>query len=322
MPKGIVLVSGATGLVGRRLVPRLVERFATVRVLSRSIAGVGAEDLAGPGAGGVGGGSPSRGRIERRSWDGIDPGAAAVTGLDAIVHLAGEPIFGGLPTAARRERLRESRVASTRRIVERIAALAPGSRPRTLVCASAVGIYGDRGDEVLDETSPPGEGFLAELCRDWEEAASAAEALGLRVVRVRIGVVLAREGGALALMRIPFSLGVGGRLGSGQQGFPWIHIDDLVGILLAALEREDVQGALNAVAPELVRNRELTSTLAKVLHRPAILPVPGFALRALLGPLAGELLGSRCVRPRRLEELGFTFRHPTLETALTAELAG
>lgn len=301
-----MLVSGATGLVGRRLVPLLVERFSTVRVLSRSAGGSGA---GGPGA------------IERRSWDGIDPGAAAVAGVDAVVHLAGEPIFGGLPTAARRASLRESRVASTRRIVERIGALPKEARPRVLVCASAVGFYGDRGDESLPETAAPGSGFLAELCRDWEEAATAAEALGLRVVRVRIGVVLAHEGGALALMRIPFSLGLGGRLGSGLQGFPWIHIDDLVEVLLVALEREDLSGAINAVAPESVNNFELTRALARGLGRPAFIPVPGFALRALLGPLAGELLGSRRVVPKRLLELGFAFRHPTLESALAAELS-
>ncbi|MBK7949376.1 MAG: TIGR01777 family protein [Deltaproteobacteria bacterium] len=331
-----MLVSGATGLVGRRLVPRLAERFATVRVLSRSgggsgVGNVGPEGGADAAAGGVleggrsrevaGDGAGRAGVIERRSWDGVDPGAAAITELDAVVHLAGEPIFGGLPTAARRARLRESRVASTRRIVERIAALAPGARPRVLVCASAVGFYGDRGEEILAETAAPGSGFLAELCRDWEEAATAAEALGLRVVRVRIGVVLAREGGALALMRIPFSLGVGGRLGSGRQGFPWIHIDDLVEVLLAALEREDLSGAINAVAPESVRNLDLTTALARGLGRPARIPVPGFALRALLGPLAGELLGSRRVVPKRLLETGFVFRHPTLESALAAELS-
>ncbi|MBY0399725.1 DUF1731 domain-containing protein, partial [Myxococcota bacterium] len=150
-----------------------------------------------------------------------------------------------------------------------------------------------------------------------EEAASSAEALGLRVVRLRIGVVLAREGGALALMRIPFSLGLGGRLGTGRQAFPWIHIDDLVGIILAALDRPELHGAINAVAPETVSNLELTRALAGVLRRPAMLPVPAFALRALL---AGELLGSRRVVPKRLLETGFAFRHPNLESALAAEL--
>lgn len=301
MREGGVLISGATGLVGRRLVPRLAERFARVRTLSRS-------------------GGAARGRIEPASWDGVDPGAAALGGLEAVVHLAGEPIFGGLPTKARLERIRESRVASTRRIVERMAALAPDTRPKTFVCASAVGIYGDRGEERLDEQAAPGEGFLAELCRDWEAEAAQAEALGVRVVSLRIGVVLAREGGALALMRIPFSLGLGGRLGDGRQFFPWIHLDDLVEAALFALERDDLRGAVNAVAPEAVRNLELTQALAGVLGRPAVLPAPAFAMRAALGVLAGELLGSRQVVPAKLLAAGFAFRHPTLEGALREAL--
>jgi len=304
--QGCVLVSGATGLVGRRLVPRLAEGFARVRVLSRSAAGAGA--FAGLSA------------VEPHAWDGVDPGPAAVVGLDAVVHLAGEPLFGGLPTKARLARVRESRIASTRRIVERLAALPAGGRPRVLVSASAVGIYGDRGEERLDEASAPGTGFLAELCRDWEAEASRAESLGVRVVRLRIGVVLAREGGALALMRIPFSLGLGGRLGHGAQHFPWIHADDLVESIRFALARDELAGAVNAVAPAPVRNVELTRTLARVLGRKAFVPVPAFALRAAMGPLAVELLGGRQVVPKRLLEAGFRFRHADLETALRSEL--
>jgi uncharacterized protein len=307
MGEGCVLVSGATGLVGRRLVPRLAERFASVRVLSRS------------GGGGLSG-ATARSGPDVRSWDGVDPGAAAVVGLDAIVHLAGEPIFGGLPTKERLARIRESRVASTRRIVERIEALPADARPRTLVCASAVGIYGDRGEEELSEESAPGSGLLADLCRDWEAAARAAEGLGLRVVRLRIGVVLAREGGALGLMRTPFAFGLGGRLGSGRQFFPWIQIDDLVEAILFALGQPALHGAVNAVAPAADSNRVLTETLARVLRRPAFVPVPGFALKLLMGPLAGELLGSRRVVPRRLLESGFAFRYATLDSALAAEL--
>lgn len=307
MTEGCVLVSGATGLVGRRLVPKLAERFASVRVLSRS-------------GGGGQVGTPGRADRDLRGWDGVDPGAAAVVGLDAIVHLAGEPIFGGLPTKARLARIRESRIASTRRIVERLRALPANARPRTLVCASAVGIYGDRGDDELSEESAPGSGLLAELCRDWEAAASAAEGLGVRVVRLRIGVVLASEGGALRLMRIPFSLGLGGRLGSGRQFFPWIQIDDLVEAILFALAQPTLQGAVNAVAPAADSNRVLTETLARVLRRPAPLPVPAFALKLVMGPLAGELLGSRRVVPKRLVESGFAYRHATLESALAAEL--
>lgn len=308
MAKGCVLVSGATGLVGRRLVPRLAERFASVRLLSRSGGQASAT-------------APVRTDRDVRSWDGVDPGAAAIQGLDAIVHLAGEPIFGGLPTKARLARIRESRIASTHRIVERIAALPANARPRTLVCASAVGIYGDRGEEELSEASGSGAGLLADLCRDWEAAASAAEDLGLRVVRLRIGVVLAREGGALGLMRIPFSLGLGGRLGNGRQYFPWIQIDDLVEAILFALAQPTLQGPVNAVAPAADSNRVLTETLARVLRRPAFLPVPALALKLVMGPLAGELLGSRRVVPKRLLESGFVFGHASLESALESALA-
>ncbi|MBW2426156.1 MAG: TIGR01777 family oxidoreductase, partial [Deltaproteobacteria bacterium] len=260
--EGAVLVSGATGLVGRRLVPALRERFATVRTLSRGTSVPG-----------------STSSVEGFSWDGIDPGLEALRASEAVVHLSGEPIFGGLPSAARLERIRASRVDSTRRLVERIGELDPASRPGTLVCASAVGFYGNRGEERLDEDSSMGEGFLARVCGDWEEAAVGAEAFGVRVVSLRIGVVLSREGGALALMRIPFSLGVGGRLGSGRQSFPWIHLDDLVGVILFALD-SSIAGAVNAVAPEHVRNSDLTRELGRVLARPTFLPVPAFALRA------------------------------------------
>ncbi|MBW2499948.1 MAG: TIGR01777 family oxidoreductase [Deltaproteobacteria bacterium] len=300
--EGAVLVSGATGLVGRRLVPALRERFATVRTLSRGTSVPG-----------------STSSVEGFSWDGIDPGLEALRASEAVVHLSGEPIFGGLPSAARLERIRASRVDSTRRLVERIGELDPASRPGTLVCASAVGFYGNRGEERLDEDSSMGEGFLARVCGDWEEAAVGAEAFGVRVVSLRIGVVLSREGGALALMRIPFSLGVGGRLGSGRQSFPWIHLDDLVGVILFALD-SSIAGAVNAVAPEHVRNSDLTRELGRVLARPTFLPVPAFALRALLGELAGELLGGRHVVPRRLLDSGFRFAHPTLASALEAEL--
>lgn len=295
-----VLVTGATGLVGGSLLPRLAERYANVRTLSRS-------------------GASAHPGVDARRWDGVDPGVSALDGVDAIIHLAGEPIFGGLPTKARLERVRASRIDSTRRFVDRILERAPDDRPRTFVCASAVGIYGDRGDEILEESSSPGEGFLAEVCRDWEaEAARAAEA-GVRVVSIRIGVVLSNQGGALELMKIPFALGLGGRLGSGQQFFPWIHLEDLVRVLLWALE-EPVSGPVNAVAPEAVRNLDLTRALGRVLGRPTFLPVPSFALALALGEISGELLGSRRVVPKRLEEHGFVFDQPTLLGAVEAEL--
>jgi uncharacterized protein (TIGR01777 family) len=302
-PAGVsaVLTTGASGLVGSRLVPELIRRFGRVRTLSRS---------------------PRRDTeaVVHHAWDGIDPGLDPLRGATAVVHLSGEPIFGGLPTRARRSRIRSSRVDSTRKIVERIGQLEPESRPVTLICASAVGYYGDRGEVELDEDAAPGEGFLAEVCREWEAAAAGAESHGVRVVRVRIGVVLSRAGGALPLIRLPFSLGLGGRLGDGRQFFPWIHLDDLVAVLLWALEESSISGSVNAVAPEAVRNETLTRELGRVLGRPTLLPVPGFALRAVLGELAGELLGSRRVVPRRLEAAGFRFRFPALAAALEAEL--
>jgi hypothetical protein len=304
-----VVVTGATGLVGRRLVPKLADRFSGIRILSRSAETPGAPEA--PGAGDE--------ELRRFRWDGVDPGPAVLSGASAVVHLAGEPIFGGLPTATRLAKIRDSRIDSTRAIVARISELDAANRPQTLVCASAVGIYGDRGESELDESAAPGTGFLAELCRDWEAAAQRACEVGVRVVSLRIGAVVSSRGGALPMMRLPFSLGLGGRLGSGRQYFPWIHLDDLVASFLFALE-SDVEGPLNAVAPEATRNLDLTRELGQQLGRPTWLPVPGFALRMVLGELAGELLGSRRVVPRRLQAAGFEFRYPSLEGALEAEL--
>lgn len=301
-----VLVTGASGLVGGRLLPALDQRGARVRALTRT---------------------PERtarrlgARVEAIGWDGTLAPEAALRGAAAVVHLAGEPIFGGLPTAARRQRMHASRVLSTGSLVAAMGRLPEAVRPRVLVCASAVGWYGgDRGEAELDESAPPGAGFLAELCRDWEEAAARAELHGVRVVSLRIGVALAREGGALAMLRRPFRLGLGGPIGSGRQWVPWVHLDDVVGLALFCLDAEAASGPINAVAPESVRNRDLTRALASALHRPARLPVPGFVLRAALGEIAGELLDSRRAVPRRARELGYRFTHPTLESALEAEL--
>jgi len=283
-------------------------RYTAIRTLSRSGPSRGSDF-----------GSGSGERVELRRWDGVDPGSTSLEGVDAVIHLAGEAIFGGFPTAARRSRIRASRIDSTRRLVDRMLERASGDRPATFVCASAVGIYGDRGEESLDETAALGTGFLADVCRDWESEAARAREGGIRVVRMRIGVVLASEGGALGLMKIPFRLGVGGRLGSGQQFFPWIHLDDLVRSIHWCLE-EPIEGPVNAVAPEAVRNIELTRALAQVLGRPAFMPVPGFVLRAALGKISGELLGSRRVVPVRLEDSGFSFEYPELRSALEALL--
>ena len=189
-----------------------------------------------------------------------------------------------------RRRIRSSRIDSTRSLVASLDALPHSERPATLVCASAVGIYGSRGDEQLDESSPPGRGFLADVCRDWEAAAFAAEERGLRVVTLRIGIVLSRRGGALPMMALPFRLGLGGRIGDGRQWVPWVHLDDLVSLIRETLNDTEWRGPVNATAPNPVRNALLTRSLARALHRPALLPVPAFALRTALGELSDELL--------------------------------
>jgi uncharacterized protein (TIGR01777 family) len=242
-------------------------------------------------------------------------------GADAVVHLSGESIFGGLPTATRRRRMWKSRVETASAIAAALGALPASERARVFVCASAVGFYGDRGEEALDETSLPGTGFLAELCVAWEAAASEAEAHGVRRVSTRFGVVLSKRGGALAPLSRVFRLGLGGRLGDGRQWFPWIHLDDAVGLLRAALADDAWRGAVHAVAPGCVRNAEFTRALAGAVHRPALLPVPGFAVRAALGELSGELLGSKRVVPRAAEQHGYAFAYPELANALAAELA-
>jgi uncharacterized protein (TIGR01777 family) len=298
-----VLITGATGLVGKRLVRALLADRCTVRAATRTPAN-----------------ARLPGGVEAVGWDGVMIPSARVAGCDALVHLAGEPVFGGLLTKTRRERIYTSRIDSTRALVESIGRLPAAERPKVLVCASAVGYYGDRGDERLHESAAPGSGFLADLCVAWEEEARAAAALGVRTVSLRIGIVLAREGGALASLARLFRLGLGGRVGSGAQWVPWIHVDDLVAMIVAALRDERWSGAVNAVAPNPVTNAELTRELARAVRRPALLPAPAFAVRAALGDIAGEILGSRRVIPARAAELGFRFRIESLERALEAEL--
>jgi hypothetical protein len=298
-----VLLSGATGLIGARLARALVQQGVPVRALTRDPAAARARLPAG--AVPVG-------------WDGIHAPAEAAAGAAAVVHLAGEPVFAGRLSTRRRERIRESRVASTRSLALALRELEPASRPELFLCASAVGYYGSRGEEILDESAAPGRGFLAEVCAQWE--AAAREASGMRQVALRIGIVLAREGGALPRLLLPFRLGLGGRLGSGRQWFPWIHADDVVGLILHALRDSSLEGAVNATAPEPVRNAELTRALGRALGRPTLLPVPAVALRAALGELAEELLASRRVVPRRALAAGFRFSYADLASALAAEL--
>ncbi len=299
------LVTGGTGLVGGRLLPALAGAGATVRAVTRNPGRAVGRLPAG---------------VEAVGWDGRHVPAESLAGCAGVIHLAGEPVFQLPFTAERRRRIRESRIASTRSIVGELRQLAPEDRPKVLVCASAVGIYGSRGDEELDESSEPGEGFLAEVCIDWEAAAREAEEVGVRVVSLRIGIVLAREGGALPLMALPFKLFVGGRLGDGRQWVPWIHVDDVVGLVRKALDDDGVSGPLNTVSPAPATNAELTRALGEVLGRPTVLPAPAFAIRAALGGLATELLGSRRVLPRNALAAGYAFAYPDLASALAEAL--
>ena len=290
-----VLVSGSSGLIGSALVPALSADGHAVRRLRRA-----------PGSG-----------ADATSWNPDDGTFAegALDGLDAVVHLAGENIAGGRWTASRKSRIRDSRVEGTRRLCAALAALE--TPPRVLVAASAIGFYGDRGDALLDESAAPGIGFLPEVSRSWEAAAAPAREAGIRVVHLRIGIVLSPAGGALGQMLLPFKLGVGGVLGSGDQYMSWIALDDLVGIVRHALADESLSGPVNAVAPRAVTNREFTRTLGQVLRRPTILPAPAFALRIALGEMADALLlASTRVDPAALRGGSFEFRHPELDGAL------
>jgi uncharacterized protein (TIGR01777 family) len=295
-----VLITGATGFIGRALVPVLRgeghQLIALVRSVERARSLLGAEVEAVA----FGAGTPALREALERS--------------DAVVNLAGEPILGGRWTEARRRVLVESRVHLTRQLVGAIAEARP--RPHTLISASAVGYYGDRGSEVLDESSPGGADFLAQLCKDWEAAARLAEDSGVRVMTLRTGVVLGRDGGALRQMLPPFRLGVGGPVGSGRQYIPWIHLHDLVRAIATALNDDRYEGPVNGAAPEQPTSREFARALGRALHRPAALPVPALALKVLFGEAAGVLLGSQRVEPRRLGDLGFTYRFPMLDQAV------
>jgi uncharacterized protein (TIGR01777 family) len=250
-------------------------------------------------------------------WDpttgGIDQ--AGLEKLDAVIHLAGENLASGRWTPARKRRIRESRVHGTRLIAETLRGLK--EPPRVLLSASAVGFYGNRGDDVLSETSAGGEGFLAEVCREWEAATQPAADAGLRVACLRLGIVLSPEGGALARMLLPFKLGLGGPLGTGRQFWSWIQIEDVVEAVRYILKTNALAGPINLTAPEPVTNREFTRMLGQVLRRPAILPAPGWALRLALGSMADEaLLASTRAVPAKLQAAGFEFRYPQLRGAL------
>ncbi len=291
-----ITISGGSGLIGRRLLKLLGAEGHTLRVLSRH-AGTNLP----PG-------------VALSVWDATRgaPPAESLREADAVIHLTGENVAQRW-TAAARQRIRDTRVQATENLVRGLAQLP--RRPQTLLCASAIGYYGSRGDEVLTETSAPGSGFLPEVCVAWEKAAQSAEPLGMRVVRVRTGVVLDPRGGALGKMLPPFRMGFGGRLGSGRQWMSWIHGADLAALFLYALQNP-LAGPVNGVAPDPVTNAEFTRTLGAALHRPAVLPVPQPMLRLLFGDMAEMLLGSQRVLPRAAEASGFRFQFPRLEAAL------
>ena len=292
-----ITVSGGTGLVGRRLLQLLAADGHTLRVLGRNP------------------GSNLPAGVTLSIWDAMagEPPAESLDGADAVVHLLGETVAQRWTPSVKRK-IRESRVTGTRNLVRGLARL-PG-RPRTLVCASAVGYYGSRGDEVLTEASPPGSGYMPDLCRDWERAAREAEALGLRVVSIRIGAVLDPRGSALAKMLPAFKLGLGGRLGDGRQWMSWIHAADLAGLIRHALSNP-VSGPVNGVSPNPVTNAEFARALAAALGRPAFFRTPAAVLRLMLGEMADILLASQRVVPEAAEASGFRFQFPRLDSALS-----
>jgi hypothetical protein len=287
-------ISGATGLIGSAVVSHLTAAGHELKIFGRR---------------------PVPG-LQFSPWDVLQPlaEASALSGLDAFIHLAGTPIADGRWTDRRKESIRATRVEGTGHLVE--AFRRSPQPPPVLLAASAVGFYGDRGHEILDEDSPPGKGFLPDLCRQWEDKALEASSLGVRVVLLRTGIVLSPEGGALAKMLPPFRLGLAGPLGSGRQYLSWIHLRDHVRLLELALYHRDAEGPLNCTAPRPVTNQEFTRTLAAVLHRPAWFPVPGWGLRLLFGEMAQALLEGQRVVPRRALELGFAFKFGELADAL------
>lgn len=287
-----ILVSGLSGLVGTSLGSFLTTAGHEVIGLSRTPGGT---DI---------GWDPQEGRIDKEG----------LKGIDAVVHLAGENIAKRW-TDKQKRLIRESRVKGTTFLSENLAEMP--SPPKVLVSASAIGYYGDRGEEVLTESSPPGEGFLPEVCREWEASCEPARDKGIRVVNLRIGVVQSPQGGALAKMLLPFKMGLGGKVGSGGQYWSWIALDDVVGAIHHALTYADLHGPVNATAPNPCTNYEFTKTLGKVLYRPTLFPMPKFAARLALGEMADDLLlASARVLPKRLEQTGYKFRFPELEEAL------
>jgi len=290
-----ILIAGATGMVGSALIPHLSENGHSVVKLVRKK-------------------SEAENEIEWDSeHDTLNP--ASCEGFDYVINLAGENISSGRWTETIKKKIKESRIKSTRLIVDTLAKV--DKKPKGLINASAVGYYGNREDQILRETDGSGDGFLAEVCREWESEAARAEKLGIRVVCTRFGMILSQNGGALKKMLAPFKLGLGGVVGSGRQYMSWIAIDDVIAILALAMQTEGLKGAVNVASPSPVQNREFTKVLGKVLNRPTFLPLPAFAARLAFGEMADELLlASTRVVPEKLTQHGYQFLYPHLEQAL------
>lgn len=301
-----ILVTGATGLIGRRLTAELEQAGAQIVVAVRRQVQNAAREIQW---------DPTSGKFD----------AAKLEGVDGVVHLAGENIAGGRWTASLKQNIRDSRVNGTRLVSEAIAeALAKpqASGPKTLVCASAIGFYGDRGEETLCESSTPANDFLGQVCQQWEAACQPAREAGIRTVNVRIGVVLSPQGGALAKMLTPFRLGAGGKIGSGRQFISWIAVDDVARAIVFVLANSSVTGPVNLTAPRPVTNAEFTKTLGRILRRPTLFPMPAFAARLAFGEMADALLlSSTRVVPQALTAAGFQFHYGDLESALRGLLS-
>jgi len=292
-----IVISGSSGLVGSALVFNLISDGHQVFRLVRS---------------------PEEDGIV---WDPKQPisDRKALEDFDAVIHLAGESIAEGRWTEQKKREIRESRVQSTRHLSEALASL--NSPPKVFICASASGYYGDRGDEILREEFPPGTGFLPDVCKEWEAATQSAADKGIRVLNLRFGIILSQKGGALPKMLTPFKLGVGGKIGSGRQYWSWIDLDDVVGVVEHCISKDALQGPVNTSTPNPVTNAEFTKTLACVLKRPAIFPMPSFAARAAFGEMADALLLSSCrMEPAKLIASGYTFAYPDLESSLRHQL--
>ena len=295
-----ILLTGSTGFVGSALYTRLRSKGERLIRLVRRPPGLNQDQILW---------DPQSGKL--------DP--ASLQGINAAVHLAGDPIAHGRWTPEKKRRIRDSRVLGTRLLSESLARLTPP--PQVLVCASAVGYYGSRGEEALTEESGPGAGFLAETGQEWERAAKPAADAGVRVVNLRFGIILDPSGGALKMMLPPFQAGVGGPLGSGRQWMSWVTRDDVIGAILHCINDRSLQGPVNAVSPNPATNRDFSRALGKALRRPAIFPVPAFAVRLLFGEMADEaLLASARVLPKKLQQAGYSFRHPELQPALNQML--